>query len=358
MVNEVGDGTPGPWASRPPPDLTYDDLGDVIRQARLGRGRRPERRRRRRLRVLRGYRSNVNLSASGIGAVRRRSPHDPAVTDLERRPLPDVGQPAGGDHRLQRQRAGEVVYRHRDGRGSICDNASVTHLEESIDGRSPRPRHADLRRGAATTASSTPSARTAGATRCSTSGTSTATPTSPTSPSTTSDRSAVDHFLGGTAWCRAPTPTPKGCTRRPLFDPLTNRVASRTDANGNTINYTYDALGRLASISSPVPTDPQPLVSFEYFVKPNDPHVRWPATTMPSIPTTPSTRQPSPTASAGSSRPSSDATLFNGGGQPATRRRDRQRGDLLRRPRPALPAVQPDARHEAPRHVRNQFTAA
>ena len=45
------------------------------------------------------------------------------------------------------------------------------------------------------------------------------------------------------------------------FDPLTNRVASRTDANGNVINYTYDALARQATISSPVPSDPQPLVN-------------------------------------------------------------------------------------------------
>ena len=27
-----------------------------------------------------------------------------------------------------------VEYRHRDGRSNICDNASVTHLEETLDG--------------------------------------------------------------------------------------------------------------------------------------------------------------------------------------------------------------------------------
>jgi YD repeat-containing protein len=43
-------------------------------------------------------------------------------------------------------------------------------------------------------------------------------------------------------------------------------VASRTDANGNVIRYTYDALARQASISSPVPSDPQPLVTYAYFL--------------------------------------------------------------------------------------------
>ena len=35
--------------------------------------------------------------------------------------------------------AGEVVYRQRDGRAAICDNASQTLLAESIDGTSPTP---------------------------------------------------------------------------------------------------------------------------------------------------------------------------------------------------------------------------
>ena len=58
----------------------------------------------------------------------------------------------------------------------------------------------------------------------------------------------------------------QGLTSSATFDALTNRVASRTDANGNVITTTYDALARQASISSPVASDPQPLVTYQYFL--------------------------------------------------------------------------------------------
>ena len=58
--------------------------------------------------------------------------------------------------------------------------------------------------------------------------------------------------------------TAKGTMSSATFNPLNGRVASRTDANDNTINYTYDSLARIKTISSPRPQDTTPLVSFSY----------------------------------------------------------------------------------------------
>ena len=60
------------------------------------------------------------------------------------------------------------------------------------------------------------------------------------------------------------TKTRQGTMSSATFDPLNGRVASRTDANGKTINYTYDSLARIKTISSPRPQDTAPLVSFTY----------------------------------------------------------------------------------------------
>ena len=58
--------------------------------------------------------------------------------------------------------------------------------------------------------------------------------------------------------------TAKGTTSSATFDPLNGRVASRTDANKNTVRYGYDSLARIKTISSPRPQDTAPLVSFTY----------------------------------------------------------------------------------------------
>jgi RHS repeat-associated protein len=58
--------------------------------------------------------------------------------------------------------------------------------------------------------------------------------------------------------------TLKGTMSSATFDPLNGRVASRTDANDNTIDYEYDSLARIKTISSPRPEDTDPLVSFTY----------------------------------------------------------------------------------------------
>ena len=210
-----------------------------------------------------------------------------------------------------------VEYRHRDGRGNICDNASVTHLEETIDGnghvaeteltydawgsydRIVYPVGQNGRRYAVQYVWDLDGhANIADVTEYDL------------------DPSAVDNFLGDGLVPGTDVYT-EGLHSSALFDPLTNLVASRTDANGNTVHYGYDALGRLASISSPVPTDPQPLVSFQYFVKPNDPHAVahhydafHPGDTIDTAAFADGVGRVVQTQN--------DASLFDGGGQPAT----------------------------------------
>jgi RHS repeat-associated protein len=56
-----------------------------------------------------------------------------------------------------------------------------------------------------------------------------------------------------------------GLTATATFDGRTGNVASRTDANNQTTSYTYDAFGRLASITGPYEQGSgHPTVSFEY----------------------------------------------------------------------------------------------
>ena len=155
------------------------------------------------------------------------------------------------------------VYRHRDGRTAMCDNASVTRLEETIgngdvavtelnydewgsydrvvypsgdDGRHyavqyeyDDDRHSDIA----------------------------------TVREFDLDDSAVREFIDFDAVVNS---AHKGLVSSATFDPLTGRVATRTDANNNVTSYTYDSLGRIRSISSPRPGDPD-LVTYEYAPK-------------------------------------------------------------------------------------------
>jgi RHS repeat-associated protein len=64
----------------------------------------------------------------------------------------------------------------------------------------------------------------------------------------------------------AGAPAELGITGRATFDGRTGRVASRTDANGQRWSYTYDAFGRLASVTSPYEQGSgRATVTFEYF---------------------------------------------------------------------------------------------
>src|SRR5262249_52607619 len=55
----------------------------------------------------------------------------------------------------------------------------------------------------------------------------------------------------GSSPCPAPPADPGALTAVATFDGLTGRIASRTDANGQVTSYTYDAFGRIASITGP-----------------------------------------------------------------------------------------------------------
>ncbi len=198
----------------------------------------------------------------------------------------------------------EQVYRNRDGRGSVCDNASMTRLAESIDGTSPTPRVLDddaevpcPEPGLAVTLLTYDSwgsynriiyppdadcisyavayrydgdgaGKVADVTEFDLDGTVEADIDDPELLGI----SQVDYFLEGTnvpddllddAELRT------GLHSTAEFDPLAGRVSTRTDANGNSIDYTYDSLRRLETISSPRPEDTEPLVTFEY--RPSDP---------------------------------------------------------------------------------------
>ncbi|HSB85974.1 MAG TPA: SpvB/TcaC N-terminal domain-containing protein, partial [Ilumatobacteraceae bacterium] len=260
--------------------LTYDDLGDVIHQVDQGEDDDPNDD------VVADYLySRESNGSSGIGAAGDQ-PHDrpSPIWNAGLCPtwvsLPVVITVSDGHGH---------IYRHRDGRGNICDNASVTHLEEDIgngdiaeteltydawgsydrivypvgqNGRRYSVQYVWDLDGHANIADVTEYDLDPELEVVCDDGDPTNDPDLPAT--------AVDHFLGA-GLCAADTYT-QGLNSSALFDPLTNLVASRTDANGNTVHYSYDALGRLASVSSPVASDPQPLVSFEYFVAPDDPH--------------------------------------------------------------------------------------
>ncbi|GAA1757270.1 toxin TcdB middle/N-terminal domain-containing protein [Agromyces humatus] len=159
------------------------------------------------------------------------------------------------------------VLRHRDGRDAVCDNQSVTHLEERISdaevavtelqydawgsyNRIVYPegeggvRYAveyvyDLDVGHANIAKVT--------------------------EYDFDSQDEVDVFLDYEA-DTDPVPLRTGLTSTATFDWASGEVASRTDANDNTTSYTYDDLGRLASINNPLQAD---AVTFEYH--PSDP---------------------------------------------------------------------------------------
>ena len=260
--------------------LMYDSLGDVTRQVDQGENDDPNDD------VVADYLySRDSNGSSGIGAA-SDNPHPRTSPYFEDGLCPTwVSLPV----RITVTDGHGHTYRDRDGRGNICDNASVTHLEEYLAGgqkaeteltydawgsydRIVYPVGQNGRRysvqyvwdldGHANIADVTEYDLDPTHQAVCDDGDPTNDPDLPAS--------SIDHFLGA-GLCTADTYT-QGLESSALFDPLTNLVSSRTDANGNVVHYTYDPLARLASVSSPVATDPQPLVSYQYFVEPNDPH--------------------------------------------------------------------------------------
>jgi len=157
----------------------------------------------------------------------------------------------------------EHVYRHRDGRTAICDNASITLLEEDIGNgavavtelnydewgsydRIIYPAGADGRRYAVQYEYDDDRHSDIAIVR----------------EFDLDDASAAD-FLALEAGDPVVSYVQKGLESSATFDPLTGRVSTRTDANNNVTTYTYDSLARIKSISSPRPGDPD-LVTYEY----------------------------------------------------------------------------------------------
>jgi len=157
-----------------------------------------------------------------------------------------------------------VVYRHRDGRTDICDNASVTLLHEDIGNaavavtqlnydewgsydRIIYPAGADGRRYAVQYEYDLDRHSDIAVVR----------------EFDLDDASAAD-FLDLPAGAPVVSFVQAGLTSSATFDPLAGRVETRTDANGNVTSYSYDSLARIKTISSPRPADPLPLVTYDY----------------------------------------------------------------------------------------------
>jgi RHS repeat-associated protein len=157
----------------------------------------------------------------------------------------------------------EHVYRHRDGRTAICDNASITLLEEDIGNgavavtelnydewgsydRIIYPAGTDGRRYAVQYEYDDDRHSDIAIVR-----------------EFDLDDTSVFNFLDLEAGNPVVNYVQKGLESSATFDPLTGRVLTRTDANNNVTTYTYDSLARIKSISSPRPGDPD-LVTYEY----------------------------------------------------------------------------------------------
>jgi RHS repeat-associated protein len=271
-------------------ELTYDDLGDVIQQADRGEDDDPNDD------VVASYIYSRCDISSTIGCVDASLPHPSPIWNANLCPT-WVSLPVVFDVTNGLTGANLKTYRHRDGRSEICNNASVTHLEETIGTGSlavtdlsydawgsydrivypadanghryavhyewDQDRHADI----------------AKVTEYELAGT-----RDDVDPTYGLPLSSVAAFLGDFAAddfgpFQPPAPVPplpatppveEGLTSWATFDPLSGRVATRTDANLNVTRYTYDALARIKSISSPRASDPLPLVTYDYFPQATD----------------------------------------------------------------------------------------
>ncbi|GEM_PF-1329699 len=165
------------------------------------------------------------------------------------------------------------VYRHSDGSPALCDNAGVTHLEELVDGDTTAvtdlaydewgsynrivypegedgvryaveytydaDRHSDIAQVTEYDLDETAATLDTGCTDAVTS---------------------VEAFLDYED-CTVPVPVRTGLTSTATFDGDSGRIASRTDANGNTTSYEYDNLARIWKISNELQDD---VVEFVY----------------------------------------------------------------------------------------------
>jgi YD repeat-containing protein len=305
VVTEVGTGEPGGVGQASTTTYEYSDLGDVTRQVDQGEDDDPNDDV---VAVFEYSRCDISSDLGCASDLPHSQPSPFWSADL----CPTwVSLPA----KITISDGAGNIYRQRDGSPALCDNASVTHLEEQIGNgavaetdltydawgsynRIVYPVGQNGMRYAVFYEWDPDGHANIGQVT-----------------EYDLDPSAVENFLGD--GLEAGDIFTMGLTSSATFQPLANKVATRTDANGNTTRYTYDALARLASISSPVPTDPLPLVEFEYFVKPNDPHavarhydVLHPGDTIDTAAYADGVGRVVQTQQ--------DATLYNGGGLPPT----------------------------------------
>ncbi|SOC52015.1 SpvB/TcaC N-terminal domain-containing protein [Ornithinimicrobium cerasi] len=158
-----------------------------------------------------------------------------------------------------------LVYRQRDGRPAVCDNASVTHLEEQVGGGGGIA-ETDLTYDERGSYNRIVYPAGEGGVRYAVHYTYDADRHSDIAVVTEydldgNDQGAIDDFLDGTQPILGGE-VRTGVTSEATFDPLSGRPTTRTDGAGNTTTYSYDAFGRTVSISHPGSLDD--IVAFEY----------------------------------------------------------------------------------------------
>ncbi|WP_153395385.1 SpvB/TcaC N-terminal domain-containing protein [Ornithinicoccus halotolerans] len=236
----------------------YDGLGNVVRQADQAEDDDPTDD----LVAEIAYSTCLTSSSASLGCP--DEPDDPAHAS----PLWSVNScptwvslPASITVSNGRSGADRVVYRERSGATDLCDNSTPTRLEERIDestvavtelaydaygsyDRIVYPEGSDGSRYAVR--------YTYDADRN--------TDVAEVTEYDFDDAGATAFLEDGSVAGALRT----GLTSSATYEPLSGRPASRTDANGTTVEYTYDAFGRITSIGSPLPEDNAPLVTFEY----------------------------------------------------------------------------------------------
>jgi RHS repeat-associated protein len=238
-------------------DFTYDGLGNILAQTDHGETEDPNDN----LVATFEY-SRCDNGSSDLACV---NPAPPKVSPLWSDSLCPTWVSLPVEFTITNGKSGSTghVYRHRDGRTAICDNASITLLEEDIGNgavavtelnydewgsydRIVYPTGADGRRYAVQYEYDDDRHSDIAIVR----------------EFDLNNASAVE-LLALKAGDPVVNYVQKGLESSATFDPLTGRVLTRTDANDNVTSYTYDSLARIKSISSPRPGDPD-LVTYEY----------------------------------------------------------------------------------------------
>lgn len=272
-VQQVGTGSGTDVGQSTTTDYTYDSLGDVVRQVDYGEPGDPNDDVEADITYTRCDTASALSHDDGACAADR--PH-PNPSPLFADGLCGTWVSIPGEITVTNGKpgSGRVVYRHRNGLPALCDNASVTHLEQSVDGRHVAT--TDLTYDAWGNYNRSVSPLGANGKRYAVCYVYDGDQHGQIAKVTEYELapSAVDDFLAGIDCPAAGDPEfPPGLTSSATFDPLSGGVASRTDANGNVIRSTYDPLGRIASVSSPVTTDPRPLITYDYSLQPGNSHV-------------------------------------------------------------------------------------